>query len=332
MIKLSQTHKDAIRIALIITISMLIGKFCNFHSPVYFALYPCIIATKIKDYSWRGLVKTLLPTLIVATGALLVVEFFSTHPFIMWTLTLLMIDFMRKKANTAVKRAGLIMPMFNWILIVIFAQQTSIDLPTSLYNIMAASITTIMLTKLMVKILPPAKHKFVPAKIEPVTYQQRFIAVTSIGLGCAILMNINLLSATFCLVPVIIAVSQTTLEQFHMAVKQRFITQLGGCAIAVLFAFAMMGQQQHIVLYGVTLLALLIFMSTMFVRSDLSMKDIHSDAMLATVLPIQLYITPTDMGIQNSLMRGWELAVTLAILLTIYYIVKPKNQRLYVNH
>ncbi len=97
-------RNEALRVALTVTICMVLGKLLNLDSPVYLALYPTIIMTKNKDYSWLGLLRTLLPTLLAASAALVVTEVFSQHPFVVWTISLFFFDFMRRRATTPPKK------------------------------------------------------------------------------------------------------------------------------------------------------------------------------------------------------------------------------------
>ncbi|BAX54781.1 hypothetical protein PDPUS_2_00195 [Photobacterium damselae subsp. piscicida] len=99
-------NKDALRVALTVTVCMLLGKLLHLNSPVYLALYPAIVMTKVKDYRWRGLFKSLFPTLISATLAIITTEVFRDHPFIIWTISIVLFDILRKKADTPPKVGG----------------------------------------------------------------------------------------------------------------------------------------------------------------------------------------------------------------------------------
>jgi hypothetical protein len=71
------------------------------------------------------------------------------------------------------------MPTFNWILIVVFAQHIT-----------------------MVTLFPVEREGKPPVfKEEPVTFESRAISLALIGLGEAFLMIVDIISATFCLVP-----------------------------------------------------------------------------------------------------------------------------------
>jgi len=76
--------------------------------------------------------------------------------------------------------------------------------------------------------------------------------------------------------------------------------------------------------------SLIFLIATVMVKADFTARDIHADALLATMLPIQLYLGVQEMGLERTMLRGWQLAVTLGILYTLYQLfsVKPPTQRL----
>ncbi|WP_220762822.1 MULTISPECIES: DUF2955 domain-containing protein [unclassified Shewanella] len=314
-----EQRNEAIRITLVILLCMLIGKVFSFDSSVYLALYPTIVMTKVKDYAWVSLFKTFAPTFVSACVALTVVELFQSHPFVVWTISLLFIDWMRKKADTPAKRGGLIMPIFNWILIVIFSQFSTQSMPDRVSEILLSMVITACVAKLAVKLLP-VTNMLNPVAFKPqkVTYQQRLVTLGLIGSGIALLMNINLLTATFCMVPVIAAATQNDRLAFKMVISRRFITQIGGCAIAVLVSILLANHQAIISYYALVVGAAILAIAVLMVTGENSQREFHGDALLATVLPIQLYIGTVNMGLESIFLRAWELAVTLGILFLLF--------------
>ncbi|ABV86878.1 DUF2955 domain-containing protein [Shewanella pealeana] len=319
-------RNEAIRVTLVITFCMLVGKVFNFDSSVYLALYPTIVMTKVKDYCWSNLVRTFAPTLVCACVALLVVELFQSHPFVVWSISLIFIDWMRKKADTPAKRGGMIMPVFNWILIVIFAQFSSQSMPDRIGEILLSMVITVCVAKAAVWLFP-VNSKISPMALKPqrVTYQQRLVTIGLIGAGIALLMNINLLSATFCMVPVIAAATQSDRRAYKEVVSRRFITQIGGCAVAVLVSVLLAGHQAIIGYYALIVAGAIFAIAAMMVTGQNAQRDIHADALLATVLPIQLYIATMSMGLESIFLRAWELAVTLAILFLLFQLSNKRE-------
>ncbi|MCL1058361.1 DUF2955 domain-containing protein [Shewanella gelidimarina] len=326
MFKTLSQRNEAIRITLVITLCMLLGQMLDFESTVYLALYPTIAMTKVKDYSWLGLLKTFAPTFIAACIALIVAETFQSHPFIVWTISLLFIDYMRKKADTPAKLGAAIMPIFNWVLIVIFSQFSSQSMPDRIDEVGLSMLITIIIAKMMVALFPLEKQPSPPTfNRTKVTYKQRLLTMAFIGTGIVVLMNIDLISATFCMVPVIAAAIQVDKKRYQQVVSRRFITQISGCAIAMVMSIAIAGHQTILSYYALILGVAIFAMAMAMVRSSNTDRDTHSDAMLATVLPIQLYLGTSGFGLESILLRAWELAVTLGILFLVFQLSKIRE-------
>ncbi|MGF1726101.1 DUF2955 domain-containing protein [Photobacterium nomapromontoriensis] len=319
---------EALRVTLTVTLCMLIGKFFDFSSPVYFALYPTIIMTKGKDYSWYGLAKTLLPTLMAASCAVVVSEIFADHPFIIWTISLIFFDQLRRRATTPAKQGAMLMPTFNWILIIVFSQHTTMNMPERIHEIFLAMLITAIMAKIMVALFPIARKGPPPVFTpHPVSYQNRLVSLSLIGSGLAFLMMVDMISATFCMVPVVAAAIQQNRDSFALVVKRRLLTQVGGCAIAVIFTLLMAGHQHVIGFYALGLGGLIYLLAYSMANAEGTEKDIHADALLATLLPIQLYMSSTDLGLENTFLRAWELTVTLIILLICHQLTQPHKDK-----
>lgn len=321
----AQTN-EILRVTFTVTLCMLAGKLLHLDSAVYLALYPTIVMTKGKDYSWLGLFKMLFPTLLAASCALLVSEVFHDHPFIIWTISLLFFDFMRRSADTPAKLGGMLMPTFNWILIIVFSQHTITDMPMRIHEILISMVVTILVTKSMVFLFPQGRKGEKPVFMsQPVTYQHRLASMGLIGTGLAFLMMVDLISATFCMVPVIAAATQFNRDKFQEVVERRFVTQVGGCAIAVIFTLVMAGHQSTIGFYTFGLGSLIFMIAKWMTNSQGTLRDLHSDALLATMLPIQLYMGNSTFGLESTYLRAWELTVTLGILFTLHQLTRPRD-------
>ncbi|KXO13844.1 hypothetical protein AKG98_1586 [Moritella sp. JT01] len=329
----NQQLNDTLRITLIITLCMLAGNLLHLENNVYLVLYPTLLMTKGKDYSWYGLLKMLIPTLIAATCALIIAETFKDHPFAIWTISLIFIDQVRRSANTPAKQGGMLMPVFNWVLIIVFSQYTSASMPMRIHEIFISMAVTIAVCKFMVWLFPVAKNGKAPQiKPQQVTYQHRFISLSLIGSGLAFLMIVDLLSATFCMVPVIAAATQFNRAQYLRVVKLRFITQIGGCALAIIFTLLLAGHQSVISFYALGLGFLIFTITNWMVNSPNKFKDLHADVLLATVLPIQLYMGNISFGLERTYLRAWELAVTLGILFILYQLTRSRDNNGQINH
>ncbi|MFC1233534.1 DUF2955 domain-containing protein [Vibrio sp. F74] len=317
---------ETLRVTFTVTLCMLAGKLLHLDSAVYLALYPTIVMTKGKDYSWLGLFKMLFPTLLAASCALLVSDVFHEHPFIIWTVSLIFFDLMRRDANTPAKLGGMLMPTFNWILIIVFSQHTVADMPMRIHEILVSMAITILISKSMV-FLFPQENKGKPPVFTPqvVTYQHRFVSTGLVGAGLAFLMIVDLISATFCMVPVIAAATQFSRDKFKEVVERRFVTQVGGCAVAIIFTLVMAGHQSTIGYYTLGLGSLVFIIANWMSPSQGPPRDLHADALLATMLPIQLYMGNTSFGLESTYLRAWELTVTLCILFILHQLTRSKG-------
>ncbi|MBA5761217.1 DUF2955 domain-containing protein [Vibrio sp. 404] len=322
-------RNEAIRVTLSIAVCMLLGKLLGLSSAVYLALYPTIIMTKCKDYSWMGLARVFLPTLLAASTALVVSNTFYDHPFIIWTISLLFFDWMRRRATTPAKMGAMLMPTFNWILVIVFAQHTSADMTTRIHEILISMMITALVCKAFVALFPIASKGKPPSfKESPVTAQQRLLSVSLIGIGVGFLLQVDMLSATFCMVPVIAASLQCQAEAFRQVIERRFITQVGGCALASIFTMLLSGHQSIWAMYALLLVVLIFSIASLMVKADVTARDVHADALLATMLPIQLYLGVQEMGLERTMLRGWQLAVTLGILYLLYQLFCAKRPTL----
>ncbi|MCL1035589.1 DUF2955 domain-containing protein [Shewanella submarina] len=314
---------DALRISLVVCLCMLLGKLLHLDASVYLSLFPVIVLTKGKDYSWKGLVGMFAPTMVAACGALITYEVFSDHPFVVWSISAVLFDQMRRRADTPVKIGKLFMPTINWVLIVVFAQHTQADMPQRLHEILLAMVITALVLKTVLWFLPvkpeaKAQSTAISSPPTQVTYEQRLVSLGLIGAGLAFLMIVDLVSAAFCIVPVIAVATQTSRQQFMAVLQDRFVTQVGGCAVAACFMVLMAGHQGVISLYAICLFALVYWISLNFTKETGTLRDVHGDALLATVLPLQLYMTNTNTGLSDTFLRGWELTATLGILYLIF--------------
>jgi hypothetical protein len=326
-------YKEALRITLTITICMLLGKVLNFNFAVYLAFFPAVVVTKTKDFSWKGMFATLAPTFVVTIAAVLVNDLFQDHPFIIWTISLIFFDQVRRRADTPLKLGKIQMPCFTWIFMMLFARNGTFSMPDMVSESLSAMLITALVTKLMVTLFPlPQLGKMPQFEPQPVTYGNRLISLALIGSGLGVLMIVDLLSATFCLVPVIAAATQFDREKYIKVVELRFITQIVGCAIAGLFILVMAGHQSTLGFYALTLGFTIFLIARPMVAATGPARDIHTDALLATVLPIQLYMGNNSFGLDGTFLRAWQLFITLCILFALHRLTLSRDKHEQQNH
>ncbi|WP_417346581.1 DUF2955 domain-containing protein [Ferrimonas sp.] len=309
---------QVLRITGTVTLCMLLGRYLDFTSPVYLALFPVLAVTKARDYSWAGLVSQFFPALLASFAALITVELFSDHPYVVWALSLLLFDQLRKRATQPARIGALIMPVFNWVIVVVFAQGGSFDMVNRFKEILLSMIITLVVMKLFAMLFPPAPTpKGAPPLEKPISYRQRLNFVVLLGLGQGFLMMVDMLSATFCMVPLILAAAQVSHDSYLKVLRVRFITQVGGCALAMIFMVLLLGHQTMIPFYGLALGLLILAIAYQIGSTQGPDKDLHGDALLGVALPIQLYVGPNQFGLADTLQRGWQLTLVLLLLLTL---------------
>ncbi|WP_261922444.1 DUF2955 domain-containing protein [Shewanella sp. NFH-SH190041] len=317
----------AVRGTFIIVTCMVLGKFLNFTAPVYLAFFPAVLVIRLKQAHLPLMVKMLLPSVLSAASAVVLSELFQSHPFIVWTISLFYFDWLRRRADTPIKVAGILVPIFIWVLNIVMAQQGNrIDLPANLREICLAVLICISVTKLMFWLIPSAEpqphYQFQPQRV---TFKQRAISLGLIGTGTAFLLIVDMMSALFCLVPVIAIATQVSWQGYVSDVKRRLLTQVGGCSLAVFFTFFLSGHQDIISFY-ILCLAVLVYLFVWSVeQSSGDIRTIQADALLATILPIQLYISQSGMTLKGAYLRGWQLSVTLAIMFALHLLTEKKG-------
>ncbi|GAL04974.1 hypothetical protein JCM19237_4340 [Photobacterium aphoticum] len=103
---------------------------------------------------------------------MVVCEIFADHPFVIWTISLIFFDQLRRSATTPAKQGAMLMPTFNWILIIVFSQHTSMDMPVRIHEIFLAMVTTAIVTRATVTLFPTIKNGKPPVFTpKPVSYQ-----------------------------------------------------------------------------------------------------------------------------------------------------------------
>ncbi|MBY6186562.1 DUF2955 domain-containing protein [Marinobacter hydrocarbonoclasticus] len=321
------------RITGTVTLCMLLGHYLALGAPVYLALFPILSVTKARDYSWGGLIRMFVPALLSATGAVITVELFAAHPFMVWALSLVLFDQLRRNATTVASRNALVLPCFNWIMVVVFAQFTPASMPDRLHDILISLAITIVVMKAFATLFPPVSQQGgTPPAAKPVSHQERLQFVVLLGAGLGFLMMVDLVSATFCMVPVILAASQSEHGAFMTVVRERFIAQVGGCALAMVFMLLLAGHQHQMLILTLGLTALVFAFARQIGCSQGADKALHGDALLGIALPIQLYMGVNDFGLSSTLQRGWQLSVTLFLLVALSGLIFGKRKDDSVHH
>ncbi|WP_261816963.1 DUF2955 domain-containing protein [Vibrio gallicus] len=317
---------------LIVSLGMLAQLWLQLDIAAYLALYPVMAATKLNNYSMIGMLKAFLPVLGVACAALLVQQLFASHPAVIWCISLWVFDWARRWADTPAKLGQIYIPLLNWFLVIIFAQHIPMPMTIWIRDIAASMIVTLIMVRFVMLFMSPPKKPtppMMPAK--KVTYQQRIIYIAMLGIGLGFLMMVDLIAAAFCMMPVIIAAAQSERAIYQMMVKTCFYAHVGGCAIALVFVALLAGQHAHNLIYIVALTLLVLMIAVWISASRGGVRALHTEAMLGTMLPLQLYVSATDLGLQDTYFRGEMMLIVLALLVACQGIIYGKSHSL-INH
>ena len=324
--------QEVIWMVSIVSLGMLSQLWLQLDIAAYLALYPVMAATKLSNYSIIGMLKAFLPVLFIACLALLITQLFAAHPMVIWCISLWVFDWARRWADTPAKLGAIYIPLLNWFLVTVFAQHSAMPMTDWIADMTISVVATMVVVRLvMLFISPPNKPAAPVFKAQKVTYQQRVIYVMMLGIGLAFLMMVDLVSATFCMMPVIIAAAQSERAVYQMIIKNCLKAHVGGCAIAMLFIAIMAGQHAHNLIYIIGLIALVLFIAVCISGSRASARALHTDAMLGTMLPLQLYVSATDLGLQDTYFRGELMLCVLALLFVCQGIIYGKSTSL-INH
>lgn len=316
----------------IVSLGMLAQLWLQLDIAAYLALYPVMAATKLNNYSMIGMLKAFLPILLVACAALLVDQLFASHPAVVWCISLWVFDWARRWADTPAKLGQIYIPLLNWFLVIVFAQHSPMPMTDWVRDMAVSMVTTLVVVRfVMLFMSSPKAQTPPPMPSQKVTYQQRLVYVAMLGIGLAFLMMVDLVAATFCMMPVIIAAAQSERKIYQMVVNNCLQAHVGGCALAMVFVALMVGQHGHNLVY---IIGLTLFVSAIAVwisGSRGSARAVHTEAMLGTMLPLQLYVSATDMGLQDTYFRGELMLIVLALLVACQGIIYGKSTSL-INH
>ncbi|MBR9726592.1 DUF2955 domain-containing protein [Shewanella intestini] len=304
-------------ISSIVSLGMLAQIWLQLGIAAYLALFPVMAATKISNYSLLGMLKAFSPIILVACVALLVNQVFATHPAVVWCVSIWVFDRARRWADTPAKVGFILIPLLNWFLVTIFAQQSHFEMTGWIRDMAISMLTTMVVVRFVSLFLTPPKAMAPPAMPSaPVSYRQRFIFVAMLGTGLGFLMMVNLVSATFCMMPVIVAAAQSRQQNYQMVIKNVLYAHVGGCALALIFMGLLAGQHAHNLIYILSLGGLVTLIAMWISGSRGGTRGLHSEAMLGTMLPLQLYVSASDLGLHNIYFRG-ELMLTVLVILVI---------------
>jgi len=315
---------ELIRKTLIIVLCLMLSKMLHLTVSVYIVLFSIVIATTCySNHVWE-IIKRLLPSLFAALGAVVVNQVFATHPFIIWTCSILYFDHVRRTADSNLKVRGVILPLFMIIFINTYANSSSyiFSIPEIVRDLVLSTIITGLVASFVNHVMVIKKIPPMPAIISmPVRGVDRLKMLLLVGVGLAFIMINEVTSAVFCLVPLITSAMQPTHDLMKVHSRNKMLSQVGGCSLALIVSMLFSGTEINLFTY--------LFISTVLVFTILWWCDhpdkeeglIHSDALMGFLIPYQLYIGQysNNFGLNSIILRAFELVVVLLIIYTIGY-------------
>ncbi|WP_026364686.1 DUF2955 domain-containing protein [Halodesulfovibrio aestuarii] len=321
---------EIIRKTLIIALCLVLSKVLHLQVGIFLVLYGIIIANNCPVNRLPVMLRILAPSFLAAVGASFVNQIFSAHPFIIWTLSVVYFDHIRKKTDTSVKARSAIFPLFNVIFIDTFANSSDFVLVVpDLIRDLLVSIFLASAIAYLVNLLLPIKLKKIqtPVVTLPVSGAERLKILILVGGGLAFLMLNEVTSATFCLVPVITSVMQPTYGHMKKEVEKRIITQVGGCCSAMFLSILFMGTEINVATFFLVSFGLVFTLMKWCECPDPVERSIHNDAVLGILVPFQLYIGKygNNFGLDLIALRTVELVLALGVVYCVA-IMLGKNQ------
>ncbi|MFT6925148.1 MAG: hypothetical protein ACJAZP_000728 [Psychromonas sp.] len=315
---------ELIRKTLIIVLCLMLSKMLHLTVSVYIVLFSIVIATTCDSSHIWEIIKRILPSLFAALGAVMVNQVFAMHPFIIWTCSILYFDHVRRKVDSNLKARMVTLPLFMIIFIDTYANSTAyiLSIPDIVRDLVLSTLITALVAAFINHIMP-IKQKMVMAPIVsmPVRGVDRLKMLLLVGVGLAFIMINQVTSAVFCLVPLITSAMQPTHDLMKTHSRNKMLSQVGGCSLALIVAIFFSGTEINLFTY-LFISSVLVFTILLWCNHpDKNEGLIHSDALMGFLIPYQLYIGQygNNFGLNSIILRAFELLVVLLIIYTIAY-------------
>ncbi|MFT6985387.1 MAG: hypothetical protein ACJAT7_001196 [Psychromonas sp.] len=315
---------ELIRKTLIIVLCLMLSKMLHLTVSVYIVLFSIVIATSCDSSHIWEITKRILPSLFAALGAVVVNQVFATHPFIIWTCSILYFDHVRRKVDSNLKARMVTLPLFMIIFIDTYANSTAyiLSIPDIVRDLVLSTLITALAASFINHIMPiKQKMPMVHIVSMPVSGADRLKMLLLVGVGLAFIMINQVTSAVFCLVPLITSAMQPTHDLMKTHSRNKMLSQVGGCSLAIIVSMFFSGTEINLFTY--------LFISSVLVftilwwcnHPDKNEGLIHSDALMGFLIPYQLYIGQygNNFGLNSIILRAFELLVVLLIIYATAY-------------
>ncbi|WP_221799381.1 DUF2955 domain-containing protein [Oceanobacter mangrovi] len=310
---------ELIRKALIIVLCLLLSKLLHLTVSVFLVLFGIVLASTTFSKHLSDLLARLLPSVVATLAALLVNEFFSSHPFVIWTCAVVYFDHVRRYATNNLKLRQAVLPLFLIIFVCTYHN-------SELYkDAIPSMVWDLVLSALLAALVASAVNHLMPIKVDvpratvitiPVAGADRLKLLLLVGGGLAFIMINEVTTAVFCLVPLITSAIQPTNAHMKNHTKEKILAQIGGCSLALLASAIYSGTEVNVFTYTLVSFLLVYLLLYWGHYSEPGDRAIHADALMGFLIPYQLYVAHNgnDFGFVSITLRAVELAIALMII------------------
>lgn len=310
---------EIIRKSLIITLCLVVSKLIHLNVSVFIVVFSIILATTCYSRHIVPQFQRLLPSVAAACGAVFINQLFAEHPFVIWTVSIMYFDYVRRKADNNLKIAVATLPLFMIIFISTYHNTTSFTLaiPNIIRDVVFSAMIAALIASFVNHVLP-VRGKPPPMVVTPisVTGADRLKLLVLVGGGLSFIMINEVTSAVFCLVPLITSAMQPTHSLMKSHSQAKLISQVGGCSMAIIMSFAFSGTEVNIFTYLVVSFCLVLTILYWMSHPRAIDIHIHRDALMGFLIPYQLYVAKdgNDFGLNSITLRAVELFIALMII------------------
>ena len=310
------------RKTLIIVSCLMLSKILHLSIGVYIVLFAIILANMSYSKHIPDLIKLLIPSITAAIGAAFFNEFFSTHPFIIWTGCMLYFDHVRRRAITNMHIRQATLPLFMIIFVTTYHNSSDYSLlvPTFIRDILVNTLVAVLITSFINHIMPIRAKVIKPTIVfQPVTGSDRLKLLLLVGGGLAFIMINEVTSAVFCLVPLVTSAMQSTHREMKNHSLEKILSQTGGCSLAMIVSMIYSGTEISLFNYFIISFVLVYVLLFLAHYSEVKERAIHADALMGFLIPYQLYVAgnSSTFGLNSIALRAVELFIVLVIIYVV---------------
>jgi len=310
---------ELIRKTLIIVLCLMLSKVLHLSVSVYIVLFAVVLANNIYSRHIPDLLNSLSPSVFAAIGAVIINETFACHPFIIWTCCVLYFDYVRRHANNNLRIRRATLPLFMIIFITTYHNSSDyiLAIPILIRDVILSAFISVLVTSLVNHFIPIRGAISKPVIIiQPVTGSDRLKMLLLVGGGLAFIMINEVTSAVFCLVPLITSAMQSTHIKMKRHSKDKILSQVGGCSLAILTSLFYSGTETTLFTYFVISFLLVYLLLYWGHNSEVKERAIHADALMGFLIPYQLYVAGVGktFGLNSIALRAVELLIALLII------------------